>query len=296
MGQGVTVPEDGKLVSDDVTPTHGGRPRSLVVLTGGGTRGCFQVAPIERIHRETRIGAVVGASIGAENGYGVATRQVEAIRPFWLEIKRGEFFQRRTLNPLDGLYTLNPLFKRIEEKRWGLPQIPFYVGVFNWTLGRHELVRLNHRPLADVLDLMRASSSIVGIHDVLKFGDHYLGDGGHDTPLPVPGRWWAEYDEVHVISCRPLDPIPPVDNEKVDDVLGQLARWGDHVTAVRLRHSWRRLKRMARRREDIPIYFYAPKDWSHVHPTFPKKDRDLREAIARGLEHGEWMADHRVQL
>jgi len=271
-------------------------PRSLVVLSGGGTRGVFQVGPLERIARETRISAVVGASIGAENGYAVATGNVGQIREMWADVRRGEDFQRLTLTPFNGLYTLDPLFKMLAAKDWGTPEIPFWVSVVDWMSGRPQLMGCNGRPLDHVFQLMRASSSIAGIHDVVSFDGRPIGDGGHDTPLPVPGRWWQDYDEVHVVSCRPLEDSPPVPAAAVDRSLELIMRWADRMTTLRLRDSWRRLKRMAKGRPDIPFYFSAPKSWAVVHPTFPRKNRDLRAAIKRGLAHSDYMAEHRIQL
>lgn len=76
-------------------PDHPGRVARALVLSGGGARGAYQAGLIDylRLSRQisdgaplTPYGIVTGTSIGALNGYFVATGQYDTLRALWYSI------------------------------------------------------------------------------------------------------------------------------------------------------------------------------------------------------------------
>lgn len=272
------------------------RPRSLILGSGGGTRGALHPYILERLEEETDIACMVGTSINAVQSYAVCTENTGALRGIWLDLKAQTDFMRRNL-PHDGLHSLKPLRKLMEEQRWGMPTREMHVGIFNWESGRHEIWRCNDRPVDDVIELAIVSSSILGIHDDVTWQGVERGDGGHWSALPVPNRWWNQYDEVHVLLSRPYKlALPALAKKQVNGLLEKAMRYSDVSTHRSLRLTMQRIRRMAARRPDIPFYVYAPKNWRLTGPTFVPDNREFRELTRARLQHGLWMFENRERL
>lgn len=273
------------------------KPRVLIVGGGGGTRGALCVAGYERLEKVANIQAIVGTSINAWQSYAVATGNTDRLREMWLGVESQSDFMRRNL-PLDGgLHSLKPLRKLVENKRWGLPSRRMEVGVFNWESGKHEMWNCNDRPLDDVLDLCTVSSSIFGVHDPVEWQGVQRGDGGHWSALPMPDRWWGEFDEVHLFICRPYKlPLPELPARRVNGLFERAMRFADVATHRSLRLTMHHVRRVASRRRDIRFYEYAPRSWRDTGPTFEPDAHELQRLIRDRLEHGEWMFENRRQL
>jgi predicted acylesterase/phospholipase RssA len=78
-----------------VDPDHPGRLARGLVLSGGGARGAYQAGLIDYLRLSRQIpdgaplapyGIVAGTSIGALNGYFVATGQYGLLRELWYTI------------------------------------------------------------------------------------------------------------------------------------------------------------------------------------------------------------------
>jgi predicted acylesterase/phospholipase RssA len=76
-------------------PDHPGRVARALVLSGGGARGAYQAGLIDYLRLSRQIpdgaplapyGIVTGTSIGALNGYFVATGQYDTLRALWYSI------------------------------------------------------------------------------------------------------------------------------------------------------------------------------------------------------------------
>lgn len=75
--------------------SHPGRVRAALALSGGGARGAYQAGIIDYLRLSAQIpdgkpldpyGLVAGTSIGALNGYFVATAQYDVLRQLWYTI------------------------------------------------------------------------------------------------------------------------------------------------------------------------------------------------------------------
>lgn len=275
------------------------KPRSYVSISGGGSRGALFPRVLEFIENTTEIVGGGGTSVGALEMYAVATHNTAELEPVFRNLEGEGSFMRPDL-PFDGFHTLKPMRKLMEEKRWGLPKREMYVGLTYWAEGTHRLVHCNDRPIEDVLDLAIGSSSIAGIHNVMKFGEHFVGDGGHVTSLPpMPEGWkyWMGLDEVHILSAHPNEPgVPQVEESEVNGPVEQLTRFAEIQVHRAMLESLAYYRTLAEWHTDVAFYFYAPRSWADVGPAFTKDKDLLHEWIDRRLEHGDWMARHRIRL
>lgn len=274
------------------------KPTSLLLIAGGGSRGALHVAPLEHVVATTAVQRVVGTSIGAWHAYAVAAHKSDRIRALWEGIRGQQDFMRLTVNPFDGLYSLNPLRRLVEKLEWGLPQLPMHVGVFDFGQATHRLIRVHDRPIDDVLDLCVVSSSIPGIHNASEFEGEYLGDGGAATPLPLPkylARALSKVDEVHAIISAPRRPLQRDERRDASSAVEQVIRMIEYHVHDALLGTVDRLRRVARR-VGTTLYLYAPQNWTAAGPTFDNNDKRLRQLIADRLLHGEWMVDHVDEL
>ncbi len=265
--------------------------RSLLVFSGGGARGALHVASAEKVHRETEVAGAVGISIGASHALAAASGQIPRMRPMWEDIDRqSDFMELTPLTPGDGLHSLRPLREMLTEEDWGPVKLPLWVGVFDYQKAEPRLVDCRDLERRRVINWVLASSQIPVVHDAQAIGAKFWGDGGIHSPVPIPKGFWTQFDELHVIISTPLMRLDHVEPEDVDGAWEQGMRMLDYMVHRSVLESVRQLKLMARRRRDIPIYLYAPKNWRVVGPTFDRRAQHLREQIARRLEHGELMA------
>lgn len=83
------------LVPDSLDPDHPGRLAHALALSGGGARGAYQAGIVDylRLARGVRdgemlapYGIIAGTSIGALNGYFIATGQFTMLRTLWYSV------------------------------------------------------------------------------------------------------------------------------------------------------------------------------------------------------------------
>jgi predicted acylesterase/phospholipase RssA len=90
------------------------RESTTLVLPGGGARGAYEAGAVEGLRQRAGISdgvdAVVGTSIGAINGWFVATAQYSALRRIWESIASEDIFRIKkrylaTVTPSSGILT-----------------------------------------------------------------------------------------------------------------------------------------------------------------------------------------------
>jgi len=78
------------------------RNGTALVLSGGGARGAYEAGVIEGLVRRAGVAAVIGTSIGAINGWYVATAQYSKLRAAWHTIAGTDLFRaKRSYEKLD---------------------------------------------------------------------------------------------------------------------------------------------------------------------------------------------------
>jgi len=89
------LPAAAGAAPQPIDPDHPGRLAQGLVLSGGGARGAYQAGLVDYLRLSKQIpdgkplapyGIVAGTSIGALNGYFVATGQYELLRDLWYTI------------------------------------------------------------------------------------------------------------------------------------------------------------------------------------------------------------------
>ncbi len=267
---------------------------TLLLLSGGGARGAFQVAPIEHILEHHGIDAVCGTSVGAINGSAVASLMVEKLREIWNQVEGRKLFMKTNLDLWKGLYQFGPL-RRLLEAEQVLEDLKmrFHVGIMDMARLKHSLRRVDRaKKLERRIDMVLASSSIPLIHEVCNLAGRVVADGGIHSPLPIPPRWWKEYDEIHAVFCSSSDWPPEVAQEECNGAMDVMMRTLDYYNYRAVKAAHARLRAMKKAAPEKKIFVYEPENWAVVGPTF---DAD-RTTILRRLRHGEEMVRLRREL
>lgn len=260
---------------------------TCLILSGGAARGALQVAVTERVGQTASV--VVGTSVGAINGAAVSARRIPRIRPLWEHCTGAGYFQNLNPEIWNGLHNLNPLHKLMKDEQMLFPVLPFYVGLFDPAACKPLLVQVKGSE-EHVWEAVRASASIPAFHEAVQFDGRYMNDGGVHAPLPpVPD---GDFDEIHAVFCTPDEPIPVVGQKQVSSALEQTFRAVDFIVQKSIRHCLGRLKRYKKYHPSTKILVYRPSSWAIVGDSFDAEP----DTIHRRLNHGDYMADHPVEL
>lgn len=200
------------------------KPR-LLLLSGGGWKGAFQVPILHRLPRES-FDLVLGTSVGSINGIMYAQGDLPLLDRFWAELDDRSVldgikgFTRPALLHGQALFSLKPLRDELEATVT-LPKlkVPYGCGIVVRETREHQIWttstarQLNHfvtTPntfLGDKMlhDGIEASAAIAGIMEPVKHDPWTWCDGGHAYTIPVP-EIRAPIGEIVVVDCRPLVP------------------------------------------------------------------------------------------
>jgi hypothetical protein len=151
---------------------------------------------------------ICGVSIGAVTAALIGQVRVEDLIAIWREVDGTKFFQRMQLDIWDGLFSLEPLRKRIEhEVAKGTWEVPTFVGVTDLDHGTYRNVRIDTLTPEKAAAYVVASAAQPMIHEAQIVDNCALVDGGVLHVLPtweglvpslVPG------DEVHAFFASPI--------------------------------------------------------------------------------------------
>ena len=252
--------------------------RWLLLLGGGAALGAVQVPVVEHLWRQFGPpAAVCGTSVGAVHTLMLMEERVDELRDIWLEVggKGPRWFQAPTADLWNGLFSLKPLRKQMEERKAGRhPTLEGWVGMLDYASEKHKMVKLNDLRWKERINATIGSSSQPAFHQKWQFKDRWVGDGGVAHVLPLCPNW-KTYDFIHAVSCSPVGRARKRERsqKKVNDGFEQLwvaiSLWLNRVA----NNDVRRLRRWAKQ---VPVTLHAPPTWESVGDS-TKIDEELVE-------------------
>lgn len=210
---------DLRQVKPQDEPTSG-RPKVGVALAGGAARGIAHIGVLSVLtEHEIPIDFIAGTSAGSIAGglfaAGLSTdRMAELIRnASWSDLTTWSL-------PRLGLLNFNRVTEWLDECLDGHPNqiedlpIPFAAVAADIVSG--ELVAVTQGPLSQAL---RASSSVPGVMEPCRIGEHLLVDGGiiNNLPVAVARQMGAEY--VIAVDLLPQGIVGGKEPENVFDLM-----------------------------------------------------------------------------
>jgi NTE family protein len=166
--------------------------RAMLVLSGGGARGAFQVGA-ERVLREEfgyRWERVFGVSVGALNATLIAQEEYERLYSLWRSVREADVYVkfswlriawRLAVRGKLGLFDNRPLRATIEDQAAGRPfRIPAHVGRVSLVSGQYELIGSD---APDFLDAVWESATMPIIWEPIGPAANVDGGLRNVTPL-----------------------------------------------------------------------------------------------------------------
>ena len=267
-----------------------------LILGGGTALGAVQVPIAERLWAELGPpSGIVGVSVGAVNALMLGEHRVAELRAEWLDIDGIQDFAAPQPDVWNGFRTLNPLRRRLVERKAGLRlRTPSWAGLVDVESRAYQAIALHL--LQDVgqrWDAVIGSSSQPVLMEIPDFRGRPVmdgGAGGHVLP-PLPN--WAEMDEIHIVSCSPLGDRRRTTAPR--PVQGSRT-WRAGSAAFALMMGRQADEDVEDLRDHLagqmPTWLYAPQSWDEVGDPFEAE----REDIARRLATGAAMFDRRERL
>ena len=184
------------------------------VLSGGGNRGAIQVGMLRALLRAgIRPDLVVGASVGAINGAGLAADPtpdgVEALARTWSGLRDDTLFPRhqyggwRFIQHRNSVYSDTGLRRVIESflpyARLEDAAVPIEVVAASLTTGNE--VWFTEGPAVEAI---LASAALPGVFPPVRIGSDLLIDGGVLNDVPMNRACRPGIARVFVLLCGPL--------------------------------------------------------------------------------------------
>jgi len=197
--------------------------------------GAWEVGVWKALEPVVRPDIVVGASIGAVNGYAVAGGcTAEELRRQWLALEGLARLELQMPWGLRGIVKSDPVERLIRELYGRYPaRVEFGVVVTDTLRLRPVLVRTPHVSWQH----LAASTAMIGIYRQHRIGGRIYSDGGLLHALPV----WAavEMGATRIVAINCLAKMPSAAVRGVVKSLRRIARWRapatpDHVEVIRL--------------------------------------------------------------
>lgn len=206
-----------------------------LVLSGGGSRGAFQVGVVKRLAElGHRWDVVAGVSVGAINAvnmamYAPAEQRLGALNleRFWCEIEgdrsiyTGWFWGPLAALSKGGLYDTTPLERflraRFDHNRLKASGVRLFVGAVDLRSGKYVFAT---EKSADPIKWVMASAAFPGAFPPVEIGGTRYVDGGVRDTTPISDVLKAGATEVDVVLCNP---------EGGDDTPWSLAKAGSAV-------------------------------------------------------------------
>lgn len=197
--------------------------RATLVLSGGGTKGAFEVGAEQVLREEGGFEweRIFGVSVGALNGALLAQGEYQRLREVWRTIRQEDVYRkvwwpiiawRLAVQRKTGIYDGSALRKTIEKHVGGRPfRTPFYVGRVSLTSGDYETVS-SDVPERDMLDAIWHSATMPVIWQPIGKGAWV--DGGLRNVTPLGDALEHNPTALVVINCSPDEPErsePPKD-------------------------------------------------------------------------------------
>ena len=277
--------------------------RATLVLSGGGTKGAFEVGAEQVLREEGGFEweRIFGVSVGALNGALLAQGEYQRLLDVWRTIRQEDVYSkvwwpiiawRLAVLRKAGIYDAAALRKTIEKHVAGRPfRVPLYVGRVSLTSGAYDIVS-SESP--DILDAIWHSATMPIIWE--PDGKGAWVDGGLRNVTPLGDALDHDPTALVVINCSPDEPEraePPKDiiaaaKRAINDIATSEIMVNDVREFVRINQLVRqaRNKGFTLERDDgKPYHDY---DITVIQPRIPLGDTlDFsREAIEQRLEAG----------
>jgi len=191
------------------------KTKRALVLSGGGAKGWWQARVAAQIIRSHNMhfDLITGVSVGALNGYLIATHRIDEMLDMWESIRNRDVYRGKVnaWNVAKALITgktsildSTPLRKLIAEKVDDVPFIPMRVGTVSLLDGSYRSQELKYETDIDTIrQALYASAAIPMLFrpDI----DHNV-DGGIRTNSPISDAIAAmpDVNEIYVINCNRL--------------------------------------------------------------------------------------------
>jgi NTE family protein len=191
--------------------------RATLVLSGGGTKGAFQVGAEQVLREEGGFEweRIFGVSVGALNGLLLAQGEHRRLLEVWRTIRQEDVYRkawwpviawRLAVLRKAGIYDASALRILIEKHGAGRPfQIPLFVGRVSLTTGGYEVVS-SEAPPSDILDAVWHSATMPIIWE--PHGNGAWVDGGLRNVTPLGDALDLDPSALVVINCTPDQPEP----------------------------------------------------------------------------------------
>jgi predicted acylesterase/phospholipase RssA len=255
----------------------------LLLLSGGAAKGAFQVPIIERLIVEKGYPShVVGTSIGSGNATAVASGKVHILRKLW-KIDSVRAFQSINLDIWHGLNSLNKYRKIIEEHDvLDFDYCKISVGLVDLATGNHRTICLNNLSKEDKLDALIASASQPMIHERAQFRNRWCVDGGVKAVVP-PIKQYLDYDEIHVVTCFPLNPKRnEVPQEELTSATAQVFQAVDIFVNSVMYNDIQRLRTWVS--NGAKVYMYCPPSWEAIGTSWEASEKIITQRLELGYE------------
>lgn len=203
------------------------RPATLV-LSGGGTKGAFQVGA-EQVLREEggfQWERIFGVSVGALNGLLLAQGEYQRLLEVWRTIRQEDVYRkvswpviawRLAVLRKAGIYDASALRNTIQKYAAGRPfRIPLYVGRVSLLSGAYDLVSSDS---PEILDAVWHSATMPVIWEPIGKGAWV--DGGLRNVTPLGDAIDVGPGTLVVVNCSPDAPEPA---EPPKDIIAAIKR------------------------------------------------------------------------
>ena len=208
-------------------------PNRALVLSGGGSKGAFEVGAVDYLVNESGLDfqVITGVSSGSLNsvilaqGHGHAglKRQIEVLKALWFGIRSrddvllGKFLGKLlVLLTAQSLYSPEPLMAKLRAAisfdRLRSSGKELRVGAVSLESGNYRAIDQND---PDLLQWVLASSSIPVAFPPVKIGGESAVDGGVRNVTPLEDAFRAlsalnpdpsdETDEIYIVLASPLE-------------------------------------------------------------------------------------------
>jgi len=190
--------------------------RATLVLSGGGTKGAFEVGA-EQVLREEggyEWERIFGVSVGALNGALLAQGEYQRLRDVWRTIRQEDAYRkvwwpviawRLAVQRKTGIYDAGVLRKTIEKHVADRPfRTPLSVGRVSLTSGEYEIVSSDTASRTAMLDAIWHSATMPVIWEPIGKGAWV--DGGLRNVTPLGDALDHNPTALVVINCSPDEP------------------------------------------------------------------------------------------
>lgn len=180
----------------------------VLVLSGGGAKGAYQVGALDALLKSESFDAIVGVSVGALNAAGFSYLGIEKLKEVWFSLKsQSDIVSANSLFSIlflkkRGYYSLDPCRKLLEKTLpSGIkPSIPTYFGFVDL-----RDTKINYFPAVDdmraTINAILASSAMPAIMEAV---DYDFVDGGLRDIIPLGFAVKnLKADKVTVLSASP---------------------------------------------------------------------------------------------